>query len=115
LLRKWLAKLPHPYTAQDRKAGHRYQVSIFQTEFSLTQVLDRPQTGRIFFEEIIRENLDLGRPDSRFRSVRQRSSFVQAPKTTAALNSIDLMTGSALLADQGIDGVLLEFLGGIMA
>ena len=63
LLRKWLAKLPHPYTASDRKAGHRYQVSILQAEFSLTQVLDRPQTGRVFFEEIIRENLDLGRPD----------------------------------------------------
>jgi hypothetical protein len=63
LLRKWLAKLPHPYTAKDRHAGHRYQVSILQAEFSLTQVLDRPQTGRIFFEEIIRENLDLGRPD----------------------------------------------------
>ena len=26
-------------------------------------MLDRPQTGRIFFEQIIRENLDLGRPD----------------------------------------------------
>ncbi len=63
LLRKWLAKLPHPYTARDRQAGYRYQVSILQAEFSLTQVLDRPQTGRIFFEEIIRENLDLGRPD----------------------------------------------------
>jgi hypothetical protein len=63
LLRKWLAKLPHPFTAADRKAGYRYQVSILQAEFSLTQVLDRPQTGRIFFEEIIRENLDSGRPD----------------------------------------------------
>lgn len=63
LLRKWLARLPHPYTASDRKAGYRYQVSILQAEFSLTQVLDRPQTGRIFFEQIIRENLDLGRPD----------------------------------------------------
>jgi hypothetical protein len=63
LLRKWLAKLPHPYSTQDRRAGYRYQLSILQAEFSLTQVLDRPQTGRIFFEEIIRENLDLGRPD----------------------------------------------------
>ncbi len=62
-LRKWLAKLPHPYTAADRKAGYRYDVSILQAEFSLTQVLDRPQTGRIFFEEVIRENLDIGRPD----------------------------------------------------
>ena len=63
LLRKWLAKLPHPFAAKDRKAGYRYAVSILQSEFSLTQVLDRPQTGRAFFEEVIRENLDLGRPD----------------------------------------------------
>ncbi len=63
LLRKWLARLPHPFTAQDRKAGYRYDVSILQAEFSLTQVLDRPQTGRLFFEQVIRENLDLGRPD----------------------------------------------------
>jgi hypothetical protein len=63
LLRKWLARLPHPFTAADRQAGYRYDVSILQAEFSLTQVLDRPLTGRIFFEEVIRENLDLGRPD----------------------------------------------------
>ncbi len=63
LLRKWLARLPHPFTAADRQAGYRYDVSILQAEFSLTQVLDRPQTGRIFFEEVIRENLDIGRPD----------------------------------------------------
>ena len=63
LLRKWLARLPHPFTAADRKAGYRYDVSILQAEFSLTQVLDRPRMGRIFFEEVIRENLDIGRPD----------------------------------------------------
>src|SRR5215217_4163138 len=62
LLRKWLRKLPHPFTAADRKAGYRYQLSILQAEFSLTQVLDRPVTGRVFFEEVIRENLDIGRP-----------------------------------------------------
>jgi hypothetical protein len=63
LLRKWLARLPHPFTPHDRRAGYRYEVSILQAEFSLTQVLDRPVTGRVFFEEVIRENLDLGRPD----------------------------------------------------
>src|SRR5215208_1569759 len=62
LLRKWLRLLPHPYTAADRRAGYRYQISILQAEFSLTQVLDRPVTGRVFFEEVIRENLDIGRP-----------------------------------------------------
>jgi hypothetical protein len=63
LLRKWLRRLPHPFTAADRRAGYRYDVSILQAEFSLTQVLDRPEHGRLFFEQVIRENLDLGRPD----------------------------------------------------
>ena len=63
LLRKWLARLPHPFTPKDRAAGYRYDISILQAEFSLTQVLDQPRTGRIFFEEVIRENLDIGRPD----------------------------------------------------
>ncbi len=63
LVRKWLRRLPHPFTAADRAAGYRYDISMLQVEFSLTQVLDRPTTGRIFFEEVIRDNLDLGRPD----------------------------------------------------
>ena len=62
-LRKWLRLLPHPFTGNDRKAGYRYDLSILQAEFSLTQVLDRPAHGRLFFEQVIRENLDLGRPE----------------------------------------------------
>ncbi|HZZ17136.1 MAG TPA: hypothetical protein VFE08_14375 [Candidatus Sulfotelmatobacter sp.] len=62
LLRKWLQRLPHPFPARDRQAGYRYQISILQIELSLTQVLDRPVSGRIFFEDVIRENLDIGRP-----------------------------------------------------
>lgn len=62
LLRKWLARLPHPFRAADRAAGYRYDLSILQAEFSLTQMLDRPVSGRIFFEQVIRDNLDLGRP-----------------------------------------------------
>jgi hypothetical protein len=61
--RKWLRRLPHPFPPQDQQAGYRYRLSILQAEFSLTQVLDRPVTGRVFFEEVIRENLDVGRPD----------------------------------------------------
>ena len=63
LLRKWLAVLPHPFTPADRAAGYRYDISILQAEFSLTQMLDRPLSGRVFFEQVIRDNLDLGRPD----------------------------------------------------
>ena len=63
LLRRWLARWPHPFTPQDREAGYRYDLSILQAEFFLTQILDRPLSGRMRCEEIIRENLDLGRPD----------------------------------------------------
>jgi len=63
LLRKWLGILPHPFTRADRAAGYRYDISVLQAEFSLTQMLDRPVSGRVFFEEVIRENLDIGRPD----------------------------------------------------
>jgi hypothetical protein len=62
-VRKWFARLPHPFTAADRAAGYRYELSILQAEFARTQVFDRPLSGRHLFEEIIRENLDLGRPE----------------------------------------------------
>ena len=63
LLRKWLWRLPHPFTSGDRQAGIRYDISVLQAEFALTQVFDRPVQGRVFFEEVMRENLDLGRSD----------------------------------------------------
>jgi hypothetical protein len=63
LLNKWLELLPNPFAEADREAGYHYQLSIWQAEFSLTQVLDRPVSGRVFFEQVIRDNLDAGRPD----------------------------------------------------
>lgn len=63
LLRKWLRILPTPFTDEDAAAGYRYELSILQAEFSLTQMLDAPVSGRIFFEQVIRDNLDIGRPD----------------------------------------------------
>jgi len=63
LLRKWLKILPNPFTPDDEAAGYRYELSILQAEFSLTQMLDRPISGRIFFERVLHDNLDIGRPD----------------------------------------------------
>ena len=63
LLDKWLQILPDPFSDADRAAGYRYDISILQAEFSLTQMLDAPVTGRIFFEHVIRDNLDVGRAD----------------------------------------------------
>jgi hypothetical protein len=63
LAARLLALLPHPFTAAGTAAGYRYELSVLQAEFSLTQALDAPVAGRIFFDQLIRDNLDLGRPD----------------------------------------------------
>ena len=63
LLRKWLRLLPHPFTEADQQTGYRYDISILQAEFCLTQTLDRPVSGRVFFDQVIHDNLDIGRPD----------------------------------------------------
>jgi len=62
-LAKWQDRLPLPLSASDRAAGYDYKLSVRQLEVSLTQIMDRPVAGRQFFEEVIRDNLDLGRPD----------------------------------------------------
>lgn len=61
-VRKWFGRLPQAFAEADREAGFTYHLSILQAEFARTQVFDRPLAGRHLFEEIIRENLDLGRP-----------------------------------------------------
>jgi hypothetical protein len=63
VFRKWLQRIPLPLRPDDRRAGYDWDLSIWQMEVSLTQIFDRPLRGREFFEEIIRDNLDLGRPD----------------------------------------------------
>jgi hypothetical protein len=63
LLDKWLKILPNPFTDDDRDGGYLYDISILQAEFSLTQMLDAPVSGRVFFEHVIRDNLDVGRAD----------------------------------------------------
>jgi hypothetical protein len=81
LLDKWLAILPGAFTDADRDAGYRYEISILQAEFSLTQVLDAPVSGRVFFEHVIRNNLDAGRPD-RVSLVFDRQIRRKGPRAT---------------------------------
>lgn len=59
---RWSHQLPWPLTLADRDAGYRHQLSVLQIELSLTHVFDRPLAGRRFFDQVIRGNLDLGRP-----------------------------------------------------
>ncbi len=59
---RWSHRLRWPMTTAERAAGYDHRLAICQVEVSLTQVFDRPVQGRHFFEAVIRENLDLGRP-----------------------------------------------------
>jgi hypothetical protein len=60
---RWQAQIPFPLLPVHHARGFSYQLSLLQLEVSLTQVFDRPLRGREFFETVIRDNLDLGRPD----------------------------------------------------
>jgi hypothetical protein len=59
---RWLWRLPSPFSQDDLKAGYVYDLSVRQFEVSDTRVFDRPQAGRAFFEGLIRDHLDIGRP-----------------------------------------------------
>jgi hypothetical protein len=76
---KWLARLPQPFTRADEDAGYRWQLPVKQAEFSATMALDRPLAGRVFSGQLIRDNLDIGRPDKVnlvfSRAIRQRGRF----------------------------------------
>jgi hypothetical protein len=62
---QWAQRLPHPFPAKDRAAGFRYPLFMQQAEFARTHVFDRPLSGRLFFEQVLRDHLDLGRPEPR--------------------------------------------------
>jgi hypothetical protein len=59
-----MSVLPLPLTPADRDAGYWWELSMRQIETSRTLVFDTPGHARGFFEALVADNLDLGRPDS---------------------------------------------------
>jgi len=59
---RWQRRLPSPLTRDDLRAGYVYDLAFRQFEISDTRVFDRPAAGRAFFEQLIRDHLDIGRP-----------------------------------------------------
>src|SRR3984893_10911988 len=62
-IHRWAQAEGIPVTADGLQAGYAYELAFRQFEVSDTRVFDRPQTGRAFFEGVIRDHLDVGRPD----------------------------------------------------
>jgi hypothetical protein len=61
---RWMSRLPLPLTDADRAAGYWWELSMRQIEVSRTLVFDAPRRARAFFEALVVDNLDLGRPES---------------------------------------------------
>jgi hypothetical protein len=61
---RWMARLPLPLTDADRDAGYWWELSMRQTETSRTLVFDDDVHARAFFEALLCENMDLGRPEN---------------------------------------------------
>jgi hypothetical protein len=61
---RWMSRLPLPLTGADRAAGYWWELSMRQIEVSRTLVFDAPRHARGFFEALVADNLDIGRPDS---------------------------------------------------
>ena len=72
--RRWRRRLPSPFSEADVRAGYGYQMAFRQFEVADTYVFDRPPAGRMWFESVIRDHLDVGRPDQIALIFRRRVS-----------------------------------------
>jgi hypothetical protein len=61
---RWASVLPLPLDEADRAAGYWWELSMRQVEVSRTIVFDAPRHARGFFEALVVDNLDIGRPDT---------------------------------------------------
>ena len=59
-----MAKIPLPLEGADRDAGYWRELSMRQVETSRTLVFDGDVHARAFFEALLCENMDLGRPEN---------------------------------------------------
>jgi hypothetical protein len=60
---RWWSILPLPLTQHDRAVGYWWELSMRQVETSRTLVFDAPRHARGFFEALVTDNLDIGRPE----------------------------------------------------
>jgi hypothetical protein len=61
---RWLHRLPLPLGPADRDAGWWWELSMAQVEVSRTIVFTQPRHARGFFDALVTDNLNLGRPDT---------------------------------------------------
>jgi len=63
LFDRWISLIPTPLGPPQSKAGFWWELSIRQVEMASTLVLDDPRRARAFFESLVADNIDIGRPE----------------------------------------------------
>jgi hypothetical protein len=89
---RWMAKIPLPLTGADRDAGYWRELSMRQVETSRTLVFDEDCHARAFFEALLCENMDLGRPENvelLFRRGQRRGGHSSPPPGGGFKTKID--------------------------
>jgi len=61
---RWMARIPLPLTSADRDGGFWWDLSMRQIETSRTLVFTDDVHARAFFEALLCDNMDLGRPEN---------------------------------------------------
>ncbi len=98
---RWMAVLQLPLTEHDRVGGYWWELSMRQVEVCRTMVFNAPRRARAFFEALVADNLDVGRPDSveliftRHRGRRGRLPKVEQVFTTKVVTRDTLVTVNA--------------------
>jgi len=98
------APAPAPLGPQDSKAGYWWECSMAQVEVSRTIVFDAPRHARGFFDALVTDNPDLGRPDTieiifgrQIRNGRQRATQGTF-KTKVITRGVDVTVNAFLQA-----------------
>ena len=89
---RWMAQIPLPLTSADRDAGYWWELSMRQIEISRTLVFDHDVHARAFFEALLCENMDLGRPENvelLFRRGQRRGGHSSPPPGGGFKTKID--------------------------
>ena len=60
---RWMKVIPTPLGPADRGGGYWWELSMRQIEMSRTIVFDTPRRARGFFEAVVADNIDIGRPN----------------------------------------------------
>jgi len=94
---RWMAKIPLPLDDADRDGGYWWELSMRQVETSRTLVFDGDCHARAFFEALLCENMDLGRPENvelLFRRGQRRGSRPSRPPAGSGPRSTGTATWS---------------------